>query len=175
VDDSDLVWRILGLGAIAGARSMAAPAALSRAAERGDVGSLEGTPFAALGSPRVSTALRLFEIGEMFVDKLPVIVPSRTSLPPLLGRAVSGAFVGAVLFVSDGRRAAAGGVMGAVSAAAAAYATERLRLQIAERLGIPDFVVALSEDAIVLFGAARLLRQGLQRPNRRSVLCTEPR
>ncbi len=158
MDDSDLVRKTLVLGSIAGMRSMAAPATLSRAVERGDVGSLEGTPFAALGSPRVSTALRLFEIGEMFVDKLPVIVPSRTSPPPLLGRAASGGLVGAALFASDGRRAAAGGVLGAVSAVTAAYATERLRLQIAERLGIPDFVAALSEDAIVLFGTARLLR-----------------
>jgi uncharacterized membrane protein len=93
VNDPDLVWRAVGLGAIAGMRSMAAPAALSRAAERGDVGSLEGTLFAALGSPGVSTVLRLFEIGEMFVDKLPVVVPSRTSPPPLSGRAASGALV----------------------------------------------------------------------------------
>jgi uncharacterized membrane protein len=158
VDDSSLVWRTLGLGAIAGLRSVAAPAALSRAVERGDVDGLENTPFATLGSPRVSTALRLFEIGEMFVDKLPVIVPSRTAPPPLLGRAASGGLVGAALFASGGRRVAAGGVLGAVSAVAAAYATERLRLQIAGRLGIPDFAVALSEDALVLFGSARLLR-----------------
>jgi uncharacterized membrane protein len=158
VNDSDLVWRTLGLGAIAGMRSMAAPAALSRAAERGDIGSLEGTHFAALGSPSVSTALRLLKIGEMFVDKLPVVVPSRTSPPPLLGRAASGALVGAALYASEGRQTMTGGVLGAVSAVAAAYATVRLRLQIAERLGIPDFVVALSEDGLVLFGSARLLR-----------------
>ena len=136
---------------------MAAPAALSRAAERGDIGSLEGTLFAALGSPSVSTALRLFEIGELIVDKVPV-VPSRTSPLPLLGRAASGALVGAALFASGGRQTMTGGVLGAVSAVVAAYATERLRLQIAERLGLPDFVVALSEDALVLFGSARLLR-----------------
>ena len=118
---------------------MAAPAALSRAVERGDVGGLEDTPFAALGSPGVSTVLRLFEIGEMFVDKLPV-APSRTSPPPLLGRA------------------AVGGALGAVSALMGAYVGERLRLLGAERLGIPDPIVALLEDGVVLFGAARLLR-----------------
>jgi uncharacterized membrane protein len=157
VDNSNIVWRTLGLGAIAGVRSMAAPAALSKAVERGDVGGLEQTPFAALGSPGVSTVLRLFEIGEMFVDKLPV-APSRTSPPPLLGRAVSGAFVGAALVVSDGRRAAVGGALGAVSALMGAYVGERLRLLGAERLGIPDPIVALLEDGVVLFGAARLLR-----------------
>ena len=158
MDDSNLVWRALGLGAIAGVRSMAAPAALSRAVERGDVGGLEQTPFAALGSPRVSRALRLFAIGEMFVDKIPVLVPSRTSPPPLLGRAASGGFVGSALFVSGGRRALTGGVLGAAAALAGAYAGERLRLRIVEKFGIPDPAVALLEDGVVLFGAARLLR-----------------
>lgn len=158
MDDSDLAWRAAGLGAIAGMRSMAAPAALSRAVERGDVDGLEGTLFAALGLSGVSKVLTTFEIGEMFVDKLPVIVPSRTSLPPLLGRAASGAFVGAVLFASEKRPVVAGGILGAASALAAAYVSERLRLQIAGRLGVPDPVVALSEDALVLFGSTRLLR-----------------
>ena len=100
--------------------------------------------------------MRLLEIGEMFVDKLPV-APSRTSPPPLLGRAASGAFVGSALFVSDGRRAVMGGALGAVSALMGAYVGERLRLLGAERTGIPDPVVALVEDGVVLFGAARLL------------------
>jgi uncharacterized membrane protein len=92
----------------------------------------------------------------MIVDKLPV-APSRTSPPPLLGRAAIGAFVGAALFVSGGRRALTGGVLGAVSALAGAYAGENLRLLGVERLGIPDPVVALLEDVVVLFGTARLL------------------
>ena len=156
MDGSNLAWKALGLGAIAGMRSMAAPATLSRALERGDIGSLDATPFAAFGYSGVSTVLRMFEIGEFIVDKLP-IAPSRNSPPPLLGRAASGAFVGAALFASAGRRAAAGGILGATSALATAYATERLRLQIAERLGAPDPVVALLEDGLVLLAGARLL------------------
>ena len=155
--DKGLLLKTLGLGAIAGVRSMAAPAALSRAVERGAVGNLEETPFAALGSQGVSGALLLFEIGEMFVDKLPV-APSRTSPPPPFGRAVSGAFVGSALFVSGERRAVAGGVLGAVSALMGAYAGERLRLLGTQKLGVPDTLLALLEDGVVLFGAARLLR-----------------
>jgi uncharacterized membrane protein len=147
----------MGLGTIAGMRSMAAPAALSRAVGRGDIEGLEETPFGALGSPTVATALRVLEVGELFVDKLPV-APSRTSPPPLLGRAASGALVGAALFASSGRRAVAGGVLGAVSALMGAYAGERLRLLGAQTLGVPDPLLALLEDGVVLFGAARLLR-----------------
>ncbi len=157
MDDPNLAWRAAGLGAIAGMRSMAASAALSRAAERGDVDGLEDTPLAALGSPRVSMALRALEVGELIVDKLP-IAPSRTSPPPLLSRIASGALVGAALFASEKRPAVAGGILGAVAALAAAYVSERLRLQVAGRLGVPDPVVALLEDGLVLLAGARLLR-----------------
>ena len=153
----DTVARALGMGSIAGFRSLAAPAALSRAASEGRIGSLEDTPFAALGSSGVATVLLAFEVGEMLVDKLP-ITPSRTSPPPLFGRAASGALVGAALFASEGRRIAVGVALGATAAVVSAYTGERLRLQAVERLGIPDPAVALLEDGIVLLAGSRLLR-----------------
>ena len=155
--DSGTIWRTLGLGGIAGLRSMAAPAILSRSVVEGRVGGLETTTFAPLGSRRVSTVLRVLEIGELIADKTP-IVPSRTSPPAFLGRAASGALVGAALFVCGGRRAAAGGALGAVSAMATAYAAERVRMQITQRLGVPNVAVGLLEDGIVLFGGSCLMR-----------------
>jgi uncharacterized membrane protein len=151
------IWRTLILGAIAGFRSMAAPATLSRAVSAGRIKGLEDTPFSALGSPGVSTVLRMMEIGELIVDKLPV-TPSRTSPPPLLGRMASGSLVGAALFASEDRRSLVGGALGAAAALASAYAGERLRLQAAEKLGMPDPIVALLEDGLVLLAGARLLR-----------------
>ncbi len=145
------------MGAITGLRSTAGPATLSRSVADGRVEGLEGTPFAILGSPRVSTALRLMEIGEMVVDKLPV-TPSRTSPPPLLGRMASGGLVGAALFASEDRRSLVGGALGAAAALASAYAGERLRLQASEKLGVPDPIVALLEDGLVLLAGSRLLR-----------------
>jgi uncharacterized membrane protein len=157
VNDSNLALRAAGLGAIAGLRSMAAPAALSRAAEDGRIGSLRGTPFAVLGSSKVSTLLTLFEVGELIGDKLPM-TPSRTSPSPLLGRTASGALVGAALFASGGRRASTGGIIGAASAVVGAYSGERLRAQTGAWLGVPDPIVALLEDGIAVFGASRVLR-----------------
>ena len=151
----DTVARVLGIGAITGLRSTAGAAALSRAISAGRIGGLKDTPFAALGSPGVSTALRMMEIGEFIADKLPV-TPSRTSLLPLLGRAACGALAGATLFVSEERRAEAGAVLGALSAATAAYAGESLRARIQEKLRVPDPIVGLLEDGIVLLGG-RLL------------------
>jgi uncharacterized membrane protein len=146
-----------GLAGIAGLRSMAAPALLSRVARRGDVGGLQGTPFATLGSSKVSTTLQLLMIGEMVADKTPFI-PSRTSAPALLGRALSGALVGATLFVSKRHRGTFGAVLGTLSAVAAAHAGEKLRAVGTEKLGLPDPILGLLEDGIVLFGGTRLLR-----------------
>ena len=136
---------------------MAAPAALSRALSDGRIEGLEGTPFSILGSSGVSRVLRIFEIGELIVDKLPAM-PSRTSPPPLLGRMASGSLVGAALFASEDRGQVAGGTLGAAAALASAYAGEHLRVQAAQRLGMPDPFVALLEDGLVLLASSRLLR-----------------
>jgi uncharacterized membrane protein len=142
------VSRALGLGAISGLRSLSGPAFVSRAASRGHL-DLDGTVFAFFGSPRIFKALVLMELGELVGDKLPA-TPSRTSLPPLLGRAASGALVGAAVFVSEGRRATTGAALGSTAAIAAGLAGERIRALTVEKTGLPDPVVALAEDAAVL-------------------------
>jgi uncharacterized membrane protein len=151
--------RTAALAAISGVRSMAAPALLARAVGRGGVTGLRGTPFAPLGSARVSTVLQALMVGEMVGDKTP-FVPSRTSAGPLVGRALSGALVGSALFVSGKRRGASGALLGAVSALAGVYAADRLRSATTQGLGLPDLVFGLLEDGLVLFGGSRLLRKG---------------
>ena len=149
-------FRALGLGAISGLRSLAGPAFVSRAASHGHL-DLEGTPLAFLGSSRLSKVLVLTELGELVGDKLPM-TPSRTTPPPLLGRAISGAVVGAAIFVSEGRRATTGAALGSTAAIVAAFAGERLRALAVEKTGLPDPVVALAEDATVLLVGLRSLR-----------------
>jgi uncharacterized membrane protein len=150
------VSRALGLGAISGLRSLSGPAFVSRAASRGHL-DLDGTVFAFFGSQRIFKAIVLMELGELVGDKLPA-TPSRTSLPPLLGRAASGALVGAAVFVSEGRRAMTGAALGSTAAIAGAFAGERLRALAVEKTGLPDPVVALAEDATVLLVGLRSLR-----------------
>src|ERR687898_843059 len=87
---------------------------------------LGGTTLAFLGSPLLSKALTMLQLGEMVGDKLPA-VPSRTRLMPLLGRAASGGMVGAAAFFSDDRRAATGVLLGSSAAVAAAFAGEGVR------------------------------------------------
>jgi uncharacterized membrane protein len=153
------ILRTAALAAISGVRSMAAPALLARAVGGGEVAGLRGTPFAALGSGRVSTVLQILMVGEMGGDKTP-FVPSRTSGGALLGRALSGALVGSALFVSRERGGASGALLGAVSALAGVYAADRLRSETTQGLGLPDPAFGLLEDGLVLFGGSQLLRRG---------------
>jgi uncharacterized membrane protein len=148
----------LAFAALSGLRSMAAPALLARAIRRGDVLDPKGTPYEILG--RLSPLLQVLMVGEMVGDKTPFI-PSRTSAGPLLGRAASGALVAAALRASGGRGAkGSAALLGALSAVAAAFAGENLRTQGAQRLGVPDLVLALLEDGLVLVAGTRLLRRG---------------
>jgi uncharacterized membrane protein len=148
--------KALGLGAISGLRSLSGPAFVSRAASRGGL-DLGGTRLAFLGSPRLSKALIVMALGELVGDKLPV-APSRTGLPPLLGRAASGGLVGAALFVAEGRRATVGAAIGSSAAVTAAFAGEGLRGLVGEKIGLPNPAVALAEDAVVLLVGSRSLR-----------------
>jgi uncharacterized membrane protein len=145
--------KALILGAISGLRSASGPAFVARAARRGEM-DLGGTRLAFLGSPLLSKALTVMQLGEFVGDKLPM-APSRTSLPPLLGRAASGGLAGAAAFVSDGRRAATGVLLGSSAAVAAAFAGEGLRALAGRTTGLPDQIVALVEDAAVLLAGSR--------------------
>ncbi len=133
---------------------MSGPALLARSVRRGDA---KAPNLPALSSARVSNLLALLAVGEMIADKTP-FVPSRTSAPALLGRAISGALVGAELFSSEGRRRNSGAILGALSALAAAYTGEKLRSE-GTRKGIPDPLLASLEDRLVLSLGTRLLQQ----------------
>ena len=145
--------KALALGAISGLRSASGPAFVGRAANRGHM-DLDGTPLAFFGSPRLSKALTLAQLGEIIGDKLPM-TPSRTAWPPLLWRAVSGGLVGAAAFLSEGRHAATGAILGSSAAVAAAFAGENLRALAVEKSGLPNPGVAIVEDAVVLFVGTR--------------------
>ncbi len=149
--------KTLGLGAIGGLRSMSAPAVVSRAVATGRLDNVEDTPFQMLGSRPVSTTLRVLQFGELLGDKLPM-TPSRTAALPLLGRMASGAIAGTTLFASENRSSVLGGIIGAGAAVTSAFAGERLRALVAEKTGVPDPLLALLEDAVVLICGSRLLR-----------------
>ena len=153
----------LGLGAIAGMRSMAAPAILARAIRRGDLDGSGVAPFAALASDKISTVLRFLMVGEMVADKAP-FAPDRTFLPSLVWRALSGALVGAAVFADEGRSRNSGAILGALASLAASYAGESARKL--DDSTIPNAILGAIEDRIVLSLGPRLLRRSVRRSGR---------
>lgn len=92
---------------------------------------------------RLRAALLVAAAGEMVADKTPWI-PPRCEPPSLAGRVVSGALAGRLV------GGTAGGRVGAATAAASTYASERARELLGRHLGLPDPVLAVAEDALVL-------------------------
>jgi uncharacterized membrane protein len=131
-------------GAVAGMRSMAAPAIISRLGVPGLLPEGAGTVTAALA------------IGELIADKLP-FMPNRTIAPGLITRAVSGGFSGGSITKSKGCSPFVGAAVGAAAAVGTAYAACELRKELRKRLKVPDFLIALAEDALVVGIAMRLL------------------
>jgi uncharacterized membrane protein len=92
---------------------------------------------------RLRAALLVAAAGEMAGDKSPWI-PPRSDPAALAGRVVSGALAGRLVGGARGAR------VGAATAAASTYASERARALLGERLGVPDPVLAAAEDALVV-------------------------
>lgn len=141
----------LSIGAVAGLRTMMAPAAVCWAAWLGWI-DLEGSWLAFLGyrySPWIFTVLAL---GELVADKLPS-TPSRKVPLQFGARIVSGALCGAAFGVGLGAGAVGGALAGAVGAVAGTLAGAAARARLAAAFG-RDRPAALIEDAVAILGAA---------------------
>ncbi|MCP3136749.1 DUF1990 family protein [Pyxidicoccus xibeiensis] len=146
----------LGLGVLAGMRSMSAPALVSRRLSQ-DPGAKQDPLSDALSKPWVPRVLGLLALGELVVDKLPK-TPARVKLVPLAGRVLTGV-VAAASSVAGQRRAvvALAGVLGGAAAVASAWAFYSLRTVATKRLGVPNMAAAVTEDALVAALASRLM------------------
>ena len=142
------------MGAVAGMRSMTAPAVLSQFARAGLP--VPGGRLAVLASGRSSNILPLFALGEIIADKLPFL-PKRTKAPSLVWRAVSGAVSGALICSAKKRPALPGILIGAAAAVGASYAFYELRKKATQDLHIPDPIVALAEDTLAAGAGAYAL------------------
>lgn len=152
--DLAVLGRAAALGVVAGMRSLAAPAALSR--HLADDPTVPANRIELLLThPAAPRVLAIASAAEHVADKLPFI-PDRTEPGPLAGRMVAGALCGFVLARRAGGSAAAGAVVGALAAAAATFAAHELRRALTADAGLPDLPVALAEDlgAVALAEAA---------------------
>jgi uncharacterized membrane protein len=147
------------MGAVAGIRAMSAPAVVSQLSDSGLIPE-EGSPMAWLHHPGVSKALQVVATGELIADKLPFI-PARTQAGPLAARAITGGISGAAVFTAAKRRWWIGALIGAGAAIGASFGAAKLRKWITEEFKIPNNVVGVVEDAVVV-GAGYLVLSSLK-------------
>ena len=132
--NTNITKTILALGGLTGVRSMAGLATL--ACTNGG----KAWPLSAVALT-----------GEMIADKSSLI-GNRTDTIPLVGRAVLGAVVGALLASGGGSRDR---VFGSMLGAASAVAAANLAYQTRKRLPLSNAAGGLLEDALVLMVASR--------------------
>jgi uncharacterized membrane protein len=154
--NQETLLRIVTLGAVAGMRAASAPALVAAYLRQERPPGVANSPFGLLSTDEAGTLLNLMAAGEIAADKLPFI-PDRVKLLPLLGRAASGAFAGAVLSEAAGEPPATGAVLGAAAAVVSAYTMYHLRRAAGEKLGLPDPLLALLEDGLALRGGSSVL------------------
>jgi uncharacterized membrane protein len=139
------------LGMCAGLRSMIAPTAIAWAAQF-SLGELRQTSLSFLAAPATAYIFTALACAELVGDKLP-FTPSRLTIGPLAGRVVMGALCGMALCAAAQQSMTLGGVAGGIGAGAGAYLGYHVRRMLTTRLKLPDFLVALAEDAVAIAGA----------------------
>jgi uncharacterized membrane protein len=138
----------LGIGFVAGLRSLTAPAAVSWAAHLGWL-NLQGSPLAFMGSTAAVVIFSILAMGEYVTDKLPR-TPSRTRPGPLMARIVMGGLAGACLSVSAGRLLVAGMVLGGIGGVIGAFTGYEVRRRLVSGLKVKDTLVAVLEDLVAI-------------------------
>jgi len=144
----------VGIGIVAGLRSLTAPAAVSWAAYLGWL-QLDASPLAFMGSGVAVAVFSLLAIVEFVTDQLPT-TPSRTAAVPLTARIVMGGLSGACLCVAGGQSLVAGAVLGGIGGVLGAFAGYQARTRLVRGLGVKDVFIAIPED-LVAIGFAYLL------------------
>ncbi len=151
-------WQTVGLGTVAGFRSMTAPALLSANLVKFHPQGLANSPLRYLQKPLVATGLKLLAGAEMVGDKLPQ-TSDRIAPPVLLGRLLSGALVGAALYRANHGKTRNGALLGALVAGAATFGSFWLRKKATTESGLPSALVGGFEDVLVL-GCGLVLSRG---------------
>jgi uncharacterized membrane protein len=145
----------LGVGIVAGLRSLLAPAVVAWAAHF-DLLNLHGSPLAFMGSRAAVAIFSIFAIGELIADKLPK-TPKRTAFAPLLARILLGALSGVSLCVATGKSLLAGALLGGTGGVIGAFVGYEIRRRIVNSLHIKDFFVAICEDLVAIVLACFLV------------------
>jgi uncharacterized membrane protein len=138
----------LGIGIVAGLRSLTAPAVVAWGAHLGWL-NLGDSPIAFMGSTAAVAIFSVLALGELIADKLPKM-SKRTDVTPLLARIVTGGLCGACLFAAAGRLPVAGALLGGTGGVIAAFLGYEFRRRLVHNLQMKDFIVAVCEDLFAI-------------------------
>jgi uncharacterized membrane protein len=136
----------LGIGIVAGLRSLTAPAVVAWGAHLNWL-NLHGSPLAFMGSTTAVAILSVLAIGELIADKLPMI-PKRTAPAPLIARIVTGGLCGACLCTAVGRSLLTGTLLGGIGGVVGAFVGYDIRRRL--DLHVKNPVVAVCEDVVAV-------------------------
>jgi uncharacterized membrane protein len=154
--NSTVLLVALGIGVVAGLRSMTAPAIVAWAGHLGWL-DLYGTPLAFMGSKWAVGFFTIAALGELVADQLPK-TPSRTTAGPLLARVMMGALCGACVAASARASIPVGALSGAIGAIVGAFAGYKARVGLVKSLRVPDIAIAIPEDLVAIGLGLLLLR-----------------
>jgi uncharacterized membrane protein len=147
----------VGIGIVAGLRSLTAPAAVSWAAHLGWL-DLHRSPLAFMGSGAAVAIFSLLGIAEYVADVLPK-TPSRTASGPLIARIVMGGLSGACLCASANQSLLTGAVLGGIGGVIGAFSGYEVRKRLVIGLKVKDVMIALPEDLVAIGFAYFLVSQ----------------
>jgi len=138
----------LGIGFVAGLRSLAAPAVVAWAAHLGWL-NLQNSPLAFMGTLWAVAIFTVLAIVELVADQLPN-TPARTAAVGLSARVVTGSLSGACVAVGAGGTLWLGIFAGAIGAIAGTFGGYQARVRLVRTLGVPDYAVAIPEDLVAI-------------------------
>lgn len=143
-----VVLLALGIGIVAGLRSLTAPAVVACAAHIGWM-NLHNSSLAFMGSLWAVAIFTVLALVEFVADQLPS-TPARTAAVGLSARVVTGALTGACLAVAGGASTWLGALAGAAGGIAGAFGGYQTRVGLVRALRVPDIAIAIPEDLIAI-------------------------
>jgi uncharacterized membrane protein len=145
---SSVLLLSLGIGVVAGLRSLTAPAVVAWAAHLGWI-NLQGSPLAFMGTIWAVAIFTVLAIVELVADQLPN-APARTAPVGLSARVVTGALSGASLGIAGGGALWVTAVAGALGGIVGAFGGYQTRVRLVRTLHAPDFAIAIPEDLVAI-------------------------
>jgi uncharacterized membrane protein len=138
------------IGFFGGLRSLTAPAVTAWAAHLRWI-KLQ-PPLSWIGSPWAAGLFTVLALAELVADMLPN-TPSRTAPPGQIARILLGGLSGACVAMAGSQGMLAGALLGILGGLAGCFGGYQARSRLVKALGVPDFLIALLEDAIAIGGS----------------------